>query len=449
MTSDPVTVPFTGKRSVLREIAGGVITFLTVVYILGIQPAIMSGQMFGISTGLDLGALLTTTCLICALSTLLMGVWGRYPFALGPGMGGNFFVVLSIFPLCATSLGMKMGEASVWQLGLGVVFFSGFLFMLLTIFRIRSMLVDIISPSIRCAIGAGIGIFIAWLGFKNAGILVMENGNPAMGKLTSPDALTFMTGFLTTAILFARKIPGSIFWGIAVSVLTAIATGLLSIDSVVGLPNDPRPVLFLVDLQGVWTHFGKLWPLLFILTFMNLFDTLGTTLGIGQRCGFMEEGKFPRIDRVFHTDAFGTMFGALFGHSTITIYLESAAGIETGARTGLASVVTGLLFLAALFFTPLFIAVGGCLAISSAALVYVGILMTRCLVEIDWDDVTEVCPALLIVFGIPFFNSISNGIILGLLIWPLLKIASGKYREIKPLYYPLAIALYLYVLFVL
>ena len=449
MSNEPAASPISVKRSYIREIAGGVITFMTVVYILGVQPAIMSGQMFGITTGLDLGALLTTTCLIGALSTLIMGLWSGYPFALGPGMGGNFFVVFSIFPLCATVLGLKMGEAPVWQLGLGVVFYSGLLFMLLTIFRIRSMLIDIISPSIRCAIGAGIGIFIAWLGFKNAGILVIENGNPAMGKLTSPEALTFMSGFLTTAVLFVRKIPGSIFWGIAVSVLVAVCSGILKIDSVVGLPNDPRPVLFQVDLKGVWLHFGKLWPLLFILTFMNLFDTLGTTLGIGQRCGFMKEGKFPRIDRVFHTDALGTMFGALFGHSTITIYLESAAGIETGARTGLASVVTGFLFLAALFFTPLFIAVGGCLAISASALVYVGILMTRCLIEIDWDDVTEVCPALLIVFGIPFFNSISNGIILGLLIWPLLKIAAGKYREIKPLFYPLAVALYLYVLFVL
>ncbi len=445
---DKPTLPDQNNRFT-REIMGGTVTFLTTVYILGIQPALMSGEMFGFSTGLNFGALLTTTCLIGAFSTLLMGIWARYPFALAPGMGENFFVVFSLFPVCATALGMKMGDAPVWQLGLGVIFYSGLLFMLLTLFRVRSVLIDIISPSLRLAIGAGIGIFIAYLGFKNAGLIVIENDNLQMGKISSPQVLTFLTGFIVTTVCAARKIPGAIFIGFLIATIVASLTGILKIDSIIGLPNDPRPVLFHVDLKGVWVHIWELWPMLFILTFMNLFDTLGTVLGMGQYGGFMKGNEFPRIDRVFHTDATATMFGALFGHSTITIYMESAAGIESGARTGLASIVTGILFLLALFFTPFLTALGSCLPISAPALVFVGIVMLKCITEIDWKDVTELSPALLIIFGIPFFNSISNGIILGLLVWPILKIATGKYREIKPLFYPLAIALYLYVFFVL
>lgn len=436
--------------TVSREILAGVVTFATMAYILCVQPALMSGQLLGTETGMNYQALVTTTCLASAFGCFLMGLLSRYPFALAPGMGTNFFVICELFPACAAILGLQTGcgAPEIWMLAMAVVFLSGILFFLLSMLRVRHLLLDLISPSLKMAICGGIGFFIAFLGLRNGGILTITHDQPALGSMVSWDAAIFLTGFLVSSVLLVRKVPGTILLGIFASACVAFAAGKITISQIVGLPANPLGIVGHLALGTACQHLWTLLPFIFILTFMDVFDTFGTVIGIGHQAGFMKDGKLPRIERVFAADACATMAGAVLGHSTVTTFLESAAGVESGGRTGLVSVVVGVLFLAALFFSPLLIAIGSCPPVTASALVLVGILMTRSLKSIEWDDLTEVIPAFLIMIGIPFFNSIANGILCGLVVYPFLKLLTGRVRETTPGMFVLALILTAYLIFV-
>jgi len=420
------------QTTVSRELLAGLVTFATMAYILCVQPALMSGQMVGQNTGMNVPALITTTCLASAVGCFLMGFLARYPIALAPGMGNNFFVVLELFPACAAVPGMApgCGVPEVWMLGMGVVFLSGLLFLILSLLKVRNHLLNVFSLSMKMAICAGIGLFIAWLGLKNSTLLQITNNQPALGSFVTWDAAIFLVGFFVSTVLMIRKFPGALLIGILASALTALCVGKLQIHGIVSLPANPLEIVGKADVKTACAHLVKLLPFVFILTFMDVFDTFGTMLGVAHCGNFVQkDGSVPRIERVFLADATATMLGSLCGHSTVTAFIESTAGVESGGRTGLTAIFVGVLFLIALFFSPLIMAVAGCAPITASALILVGILMAGSLKKIQWDDLTEAVPAFLIVVGVPFFNSISNGILCGAVVYPFLKILAGRRNE--------------------
>ncbi len=435
-------------RLAAREFLAAVVTFSAMSYILCVQPALMSGQMSGTLTGMNPGALLTTTCLVSAFGCFLMGFWARYPFALAPGMGENFFTVMGVLPLCAAVLNQPIGEAAVWQLTLGVVFIAGLLFFLLSLMGARTFLIRAVSPSLKTAFGVGIGLFIADLGLKNAGFYQIIDNQPKLGVIASWDMAIFLLGLIVSVVLTSRRVPGAILIGIAASAALALAAGKIRYAGLVGLPNNPLPVMGKMDFSGVFRYLPALFPSIFILCFMDLFDTFGTVVGISQKAGMMKDGTLPRCERVFASDALATIFGAVGGHSTVTSFLESAAGVESGGRTGLTAVLVGVFFLLSLFFTPIVLAVGGCASVTAAALVFVGMLMMQGIGKIEWSDPTEALPAFIIIAGIPLTQSIADGIIFGLILWPILKLLTGRVREVAWPLYPLAILLIAYAVFI-
>ncbi len=430
-----------------RETLAGIVTFMAMSYILCVQPAIMSGEMFDAPTGMSAAALITTTCCVAAFGSLLMGLWANYPIGLAPGMGENLFVVLTVMPACAVALGRESGEADVWQLALGVVFISGLLFAILSLLNVRKLLVDAISPSLRGGISAGIGLFIALLGLQHAGIVVGRDNLYVLGPLTSPEAIVFLVGLVATASLFALRFRGALLYGIFFSALAAAVLGQIQLVQPFGWPADPMPVVLKMDAVGVFRHLGNLFPLIVILTFMDVFDTLGTAVAVGTRAGLIHDKEFPNVERVFLSDATATVVGSLGGHSTVTAYVESAAGVESGGRTGFAAIVTGCCFLAAMFFSPLIAMLGGYQPITAAALVVVGAMMMQSASQIDWDDYSESIPAFLLLIGIPFSYSIANGLLAGLIVYPIIKLLCGKGRNVGWVLYLLAGLLILYIIF--
>lgn len=432
-----------------RELVAGMITFATMSYIICVQPAILSGSMFGFSTGMDIGALTTTTCLASAFGCILMGIWARYPFALAPGMGENFFVVLTILPLCTVCLGKEADPAHSWALAMGVVFLGGALFMILSLLGVRNILIRIISPPLRSAIGAGIGLFIAWIGLKNAGIIVVDKNAVQFGHLLSWDTAVFALGLFLSIALISRKITGAILFGIIAAALLAIFAGKITLSGWIGMPPDPSPLIGNIDIPGALSHLAVLWPMILILTFLDIFDTLGTVVGIAQRSNMMKGNSLPRAERIFISDASATLFGAFMGHSTITTFIESASGVAGGGRTGWTAIFVGIFFLIAMFFAPLLTAVAAYAPITSSALVIVGIMMMKEVRSIDWDNFSDALPCFLVISVIPFSGSIANGILLGLLVWPISKVLCGKQKEIHPLMYLLFILLLLYTIFVI
>lgn len=430
-----------------REIIAGCVTYAAMAYILCVQPAVMAGTFFGpgMATGMDEAALITATCLVCAIGSIAMGLFTRYPFAMAPGMGTNFFVVLELFPACAMVLGPSVGLDAVWMLGMAVVFAAGLLFFILSLFKVREQILFILSDSMKMAICAGIGLFIAFLGMTNATLIQIQDNQLGLGSFLTPAMAIFLTGFLVSSILMIRKFPGAILLGMFAASVVAYFVGELQIDQIMSQPADPMKVVGKLDMTGLCTHFWRLLPFIFILTFMDVFDAFGTFVGLGYLGGFFaKDGKLPRIERLFLADAGVTMFGAYCGHSTMTTYLESSAGIESGGRTGLVAVTVGVLFFLSLFFSPLIMAVGNCAPITASALILVGIMMMQSVMLVDWGDMTESIPAFFIVAGIPFFNSISNGILCGVVIYPILKISAGRWKEVKPGMYVLAILMLCY-----
>jgi adenine/guanine/hypoxanthine permease len=451
---------------VRTEALAGLTTFLTMAYIIFVQPAILSGRMFGMDTGMDFGAVMTATCLSAALATAIMGLYARYPIAQAPGMGENFFFVFSAIPAAAAA-----GFDVPWAAALGVVFASGVLFLGLSLLGVREMIIHAVSPSMKNGIAVGIGLFVAFIGLQNAGLIVHSEGtlvalNP---RFLAPDLAVFFVGLLVAGILAGRGVRGAVLWGILAAAATALALrGLLPrvpgvaesavlresrlmtqfepARRIASAPPSLAPTLFRMDVSAAFSL--RMLPFLVVFLFMDMFDTVGTLIGVSEQAGFMKNNRLPRARRALLSDAVGTVAGAAMGTSTVTSFIESAAGVEQGGRTGLTSLVTAALFLLALFFYPLVAMIGSYPPITAPALVVVGAMMMRNVVKIDWSDASESLPAFLIVLGIPLSYSIADGLALGFIAYPIVKLGAGKGREISALSIALGAVLLLYFLLV-
>jgi len=434
------------------EIVAGITTFMTMAYIIFLQPDILAGLLPGSQpTGMDVKALMVTTCIAAAVGSILMGILANYPIALAPGMGENFFFV-SVIAACASPKIGLAGDAA-WQTALAIVFVSGIIFLIITILRLRKMIMNIISPSLQYAIAGGIGIFIALLGLRNSGLIVATNqGLFLTSDFHSKTLLIFAIGLLSTAAFQALKIRGGILWGILVGAAAALLLGKIELpSSLVSAPPDISPVFMKMDFASLWAHLHLLIPFILIFTVMDVFDTLGTLVGVGTQAGLMKNNQLPNCEKAFAADACGTVFGAFCGHSTVTSYIEIGAGVENGGRTGLTAIVAGLCFIVAIFFSPLI----GMIAkypppfnpITAPALVIVGAMMLKNVSKISWDDYTESIPAFLILIGIPACTNIGDGLALGLISYPVIKLLTGKGREISWLTYLTGAILLTYLVF--
>ncbi|MBU4460384.1 MAG: NCS2 family permease [Verrucomicrobia bacterium] len=428
--------------SLRTEILAGTTTFLTMSYILFVQPAVLSTDFAGNPTGMDPGAVLLATAVSSAVATALMGLWARYPIALAPGMGENFFFVTTVMALGAA------GVADAWRTALAVVFLSGLAFVVLSAFRIREAIVDGISPSMSAGISAGIGLFMTFIGLKSAGIITGASGTLVTLNLHLDAAAlsVFGAGLAVAAALHARRKRGAILAGILVASAFALALGKMKFGGIVGLPDVKHNAIFEFDFAGALTL--KALPFIVVFLFMDMFDTVGTLVGVTGAAGWKQAGKLPRVSQALLSDAVGTVVGATMGTSTVTSYIESATGIQAGGRTGLTALVVAALFLLALLFSPLIAMVAGYPPITAPALVIVGALMMRNTARIAWDDPTEALPAFLVLAGIPLCFSIADGLALGFLAHPVLKLLAGRGREIRWPMAVVAVTMGLYFVFV-
>ena len=416
------------SSTVQREIIGGMTTFATMSYIIFVQPTILS------AAGMDFGAVMVATCLSAGLATIAMGLIAKYPIALAPGMGENFYFA---FIVCGAAGAGGLGYS--WQVALGAVFISGALFVVLSFFGFREKIIEIFPQSLKSGIAAGIGLLIALVGLWYSGIVVPAPGAlVTLGKLSDPPALLAVFGLAVTAVLMARKVSGAILCGILVTFIVGVATGVVEYHGIAGKPPSMAPTFLQLNLRQVFSSVNMI-SVVFVFLFLDLFDTVGTLIGVSEQAGFMVEGRLPRARRAFLCDALGTVAGATMGPSTVTRYLESAAGVSAGARTGLASVVTGLLFLIAPFFGKLaqsagegVLRSGGGMAypVVGPALIIVGSMMMRSLVNVNWKDATESIPAFLTMAVMGFTIGITEGIAFGVIAHCGLKLVAGRGKEV-------------------
>jgi AGZA family xanthine/uracil permease-like MFS transporter len=423
------------QTNIRTEVLAGTTTFMTMAYILFIQPAVLSTDFAGNPTGLSHDAVLLATCIASCLACVLMGLLANYPIAQAPGMGENFFFVSAVMGLTAA------GFAEAWKVALGIIFIAGVLFFLLTLGRLRVAIIDGVSPSLKNGIAVGIGIFIAFIGLKNAGVVVQAPGtlvglNP---HVTEPRVLIFLAGLIITGTLMIHRVRGAILWGILAATALSLLSGQQAWGGVVGFPRDHA--FFAFDFRWMLRPetYLTVFPYILVFLFMDVFDTTGTLIGVAEQGGFLRDNRLPRAQQALYSDALGSVAGACLGTSTVTSYIESSTGVAAGGRTGLVSVTTGLLFLLALFFTPLVHTVGGYPAITAPALLLVGCMMARNTKRVDWDDYTEAIPSFLIMIGIPFFYNISDGLAAGFVTYPVLKLAAGRGKEVSVLLYVVAV----------
>ncbi|MCX7918484.1 MAG: NCS2 family permease [bacterium] len=417
------------QTDIRTELRGGLVTFLTMSYIIFVQPAVLS------QAGMDFNAVLAATCISSAIAIFFMGLVANYPIALAPGMGENFFFAFTVV------LGMGVS----WQVALGAVFISGVIFILLSAFRIREMVIESVPQSLQYAIATAIGIFIAFIGLQQAGIIVGSPGSLVqLGNIKSPPVILAIVGLIIISILLIRNVKGAILWGILATALIGLPFGLVKFYGVVSSPPSLAPTFLKMDIFGAWDL--GLVTVILIFLYMDLFDTVGTVIGVGAQAGYLKNGKLPRAGRVLMSDAIGTVVGASLGTSTVTSYIESTAGIAAGARTGLANMVTGLLFLLSLFFVPIVQMVGGGYQIAEGKFLYpvtapvlilVGCMMAKSILKINWDDWSEAIPAFLTIIGMPLTYNIAHGLAFGFISYPILKLLSGKGKEVNWLMYVL------------
>ncbi len=402
------------NTTVRTEVLAGITTFLTMAYILFVNPEMLA------KTGMDHGAVFVATCLAGAIGSLIMGLLANYPIALAPGMGLNAFFTYTVV--------MTMGYS--WQTALGAVFLSGAIFFLLSIFKIREWIINSIPLALRAGIAAGIGLFLAIIALKNAGIVV---DHPAtlvgLGDMSKGGALLACLGFFVIAALAYRKVTGAVMIGILLVTGLSIVFGLSELQGVVSMPPSLMPTLLQLDIAGA-LDIGLI-SVIFAFLFVDLFDTSGTLVGVAQKANLLDkDGKMPRLGRALMADSTATMAGAALGTSTTTSYIESAAGISTGGRTGLTACVVAALFLLALFFAPL---AGAVPAYATApALLFVAVLMMSSLAQIDWDDLTVAAPVVVAALAMPLTFSIANGIAFGFIAWTAVKVLAGRWRELNP-----------------
>lgn len=406
--------------TVRTEVLAGVTTFLTMAYILIVQPLTLQ------NAGMDFGAVFTATAIASLLATLVMGLTANLPFALAPGMGLNAFFAFSVV----------IGMGQTWQFALTAVFLEGIIFILLTIFNVREAIINSIPLNVKRAISVGIGLFIAFIGLQNANLIV---GNPAtlvgLGDFSSPQVQVAAIGLVGTGILLALKVRGALLIGILGATVIGVPLGVTSINEGFRLVSAP-PSIAPVFLQFEWSNIFTIEMVLVVFTFLfvDMFDTVGTLVGVSTKAGILDEsGRIPRAKQALLADAIGTTAGAMLGTSTVTTYIESASGVEEGGRTGLTAVVVAGLFLVALFFSQLFLLIPG--AATAPALVLVGVFMVSSVKEIDFSDYTEAIPAFLTMIMMPLTFSIAEGIVFGVLSYIVLKAATGKFKQIPILTY--------------
>jgi AGZA family xanthine/uracil permease-like MFS transporter len=425
--------------TVRREALGGVTTFLAMSYIIFLQPGLLS------QTGMDFRAVMYATCLSAALATFLMGLLANYPVALAPGMGENFFFV---YTLCGVA---PLGFGLTWQQALAAVLVAGIFFVLLTLSGIRSKIIDSIPNSLKTGIAAGIGLFITLIGLEYGSLIVSSPSTLVrLGDFRHPVALVSLLGLLIMIVLLSFRVRGGILLGILATTAIAAGFGLVHYQGIFSPDLHLAPTFWKFDLRGLFgVHPATLSAAIFVLLYLALFDTVGTLVGVGQQAGLLREGKLPRSGRALFSDAVGTTLGAGLGTSTITCYIESAAGVSDGARTGLANMVTGGLLLAAMFFSPLASMIGGGLTVGTdtagnpmiryptlaPALIVVGAMMLKVVRELEWEDPTEYLPAFLTIVGIPLTFSIASGIAFGFISYAVAKLATGRWRECPALTY--------------
>jgi AGZA family xanthine/uracil permease-like MFS transporter len=412
--------------TVRAEVIGGLTTFVTLSYIVFVQPAVLGAAR------MDFGAVLVATCLASAFATAVMGLYANYPIAVAPAMGHNFFFAYTVV----------VGMGVPWQVALGADFLAGALFVALSALRVREAVMDAIPDSLKAAIPVGIGLLIAFVGMQWGGIVVANPGSLVkLGRLSAPPTLLALGGFLLIAVLHLRRVRGAILLGM---LATAVAGGLLGVlpyRGIVGAPPSLAPTLLKLDVAGALRP--ELAWVVFVFLFLAVFDTVGTLIGVSAQAGFLRAGKLPRAGRALLADALGTTAGTLLGTSTVTAYIESAAGVASGARTGLANLVTAALLLLAVFFYPLARFVGGGVEaggavlypVTAAALLTIGYLMIGNVTRVRWDDLGEAIPAFLTMVTMPLALSIADGLAMGFVSHALLKALGGRAREVSWLAY--------------
>ncbi|MBV9275204.1 MAG: NCS2 family permease [Verrucomicrobia bacterium] len=422
-----------------REVVAGLTTFAAMAYILAVNPLILS------QTGIDRGALVTATGIASAVMTIVMALATNYPIALAPGMGLNAFFTYTI---C-------LAKGIPWQAALGFVFYGGLIFFALTISRLRQRIVEAIPLELKLAITSGIGFFIALIGLKNGGLIIASPATfVTLGDLSKPGPWLVIVGIVLTGILVARRLPGSIIVVIVLLTLAGLfipapdGSGMITKQpaGLFNLPSSLAPSFLKLDLGFFWSHFFTALPLVLALLFVDLFDNMGTLIGVSKRAGLVDaNGNLPKVGRAFMADACAAMFGSILGTSTVTSYIESAAGVEAGGRTGMTAIVTAICFLLALFLTPVILIIP---AVATApALVVVGAFMMQGLAELDLRDFTKAAPAFMTIIMMPFAFSISEGIAFGLLTYVGIQLGIGKGKEIGALTYVLAVLFLLHFLF--
>ena len=364
------------------EILAGITTFLTMSYILAVNPSILS------MAGMDKGAVFTASAIASCIATLIMAIWAKLPFALAPGMGLNAFFA---FTVC-------LGMGNSWEFALTAVFIEGIIFILLTLSNLREAILNAIPDSLKSAIGAGIGLFIAFIGLQNAGVITNNDATLiTLGNITSGPPLLALIGLVITSVLLAKNVKGAMLWGILITMLIGIPMGITEFNGIISMPPSLEPVFLKFDFSEVFT--SKMAFTVFTLLFIDIFDTIGTLVGESKKAGIMVNGKIPRVKQAFMADAIGTTVGAMLGTNTVSTYVESAAGIAQGGRSGITSFVTALCFIVALFFAPLFLSIPS--AATCPILVLVGLFMLSTIKDIDLDDFTESVPAFICIIMIP------------------------------------------------
>lgn len=422
---DPAT------STVRTEIIAGITTFLTMSYILAVNPS-----MFGQLDGMPGGAVFTSTALAAIIGCVTMALWGKLPFGLAPGMGLNAFFVYSV---C-------MGMGYTWQFALTAVFIEGVIFIILTLTNVREAIVNAIPLSLRNAIGAGIGLFIAFIGLESAGVIVQDNATlVTLGDITSGSALLALTGVLLTGFLYLKNIPGAILIGILATMLIGIPLGVTEFKGILSRPESIEPIF----CQFEWENILSLDMLVVVFTFLfiDMFDTVGTLVGVCTKAGMVDKnGNISRLKEAFMADAIATTAGAMLGTSTTTTYVESAAGVAQGGRSGLTAFTVACCFAIALFFSPLFLSIPA--AATAPALVIVGLLMLEPIRNIPFEDFSESIPAFVCIIMMPLTYSISNGILLGMITYVLMNLICGKFRKLTPVMYILAVLFILKFIFI-
>lgn len=411
------------KHNIKTEVMAGITTFLTMAYILAVNPSIFSNLA---DKGMDTNAVFTATALAAIIGTLAMAIYAKKPFGLAPGMGLNAFFV---FTVCLT-----MGYS--WQFALTAILIEGFIFVVLTLTKVRTLIVDAIPASVKRAIGAGIGLFIAFIGLKNAGIIVESSATfVTIGTMTEGTALLGVIGIVLTSVFVIKNVPGSLLIGILATALIGIPMGVTHFSGVVDTPPSVAPLFCQFEFHHIFTL--DMLVVVFTFLFIDMFDTMGTLVGVCTKAGMMQkDGRIPGLNKAFMADAVATMAGACLGASTTTTYVESAAGVAQGGRSGLTAFSTAMCFVVAMFFAPLFLSIPA--AATTPVLVIVGLFMLTPVKDIDLDDYAESIPAFITIVMMPLTYSISDGILCGVISYVLINMLCMNWKKLNPTLYVLA-----------